>query len=236
MADENKTPEQKSGENNGNPAGKLFTQDELNTILAENKLNLQKQLAETMSELENAKKGGNTKALEGKIQELSDSLLTKEELAKKQLADAENAYKTQLETTTQQSQFWEKSFKSSLVETALSAAAAEHNAFSATQLGMLLAGQAKVVQKTDAKGNPLPEFEVKLPVNIDGKTVEVPAKEAIGKMRENPDFANLFRVKGTPGAGATLNNTPAGADPSTPPPNTDEYMAWRAKQRQAGKM
>jgi hypothetical protein len=228
----NPTP---SGDGSGTP--KLFTQDELNKFLAEDRRKHQEKLDALKKEADKLQgTKAEKEALQQKISEMEKQFLTKEQLAAQEQEKAKREYETQLSTAAAERDQWKNIFVDNLAETAIAKAAAENKAYNPTQLSLLLKNQVKVKQKTDSDGKPTMEFDVILPVSStdkDGKpvTLELSVAEGVKKMREQKDFANLFLVEGTPGTGATtINNSPV---PVTggPPSDPAAYRAWRATQK-----
>lgn len=210
----------------------LFTQDQVNAILAADRRKLH-------AELEKIKGAGDPVALNEKVQELSNALLTKEELAKQQAEEAKTKYETALKNETEAKAAWETRYKASLFQVEVAKAAVKYDAFDATQLGTLIKDATKVVEVTDATGKGTGDFVVKTTINsADGKKLDLTLDEAVGKLREDKAFANQFKVKGSPGTGITLNNggpvgSGGGAD-GQPPTDPAKFMIWFAEQRKLG--
>lgn len=80
----------------------------------------------------------------------------------------------------------------------------------------------------------------KMPVEVtDPKTkakaiIELPIVEAIGKLRENDEFANLFNTDSRSGLGQNNHNRNVGGTNGQMPDfakmTTEEYAEWRKKQ------
>lgn len=212
------------GESGGNgdqtPPPKTFTQDEVNKLLADNKKSLR-------DELDKLKKAGDPTALQTKITELSNTLATKEELARQEAEEAARKYTADLEAATGNAKAWEARFKAGAYSTEVAKAAAKYDAFDADQLSLILRDQTNVVEVTDKEGKGTGEFAVKTTLTIDGKKLELTLDEAVGKLREDKRFANQFKVKGSPGTGITLNNGGGGAAADGQPPmNPTDFIKW----------
>lgn len=188
----------------GDPKGKpnkLFTQDEVNKFLADNKRGLQKKLEEMATQLE-ASKGQDSEALRQKIDEMSLSLKTKEEQAaaeKKRLADEHaNKLKTFEERTTNA----EHKLRDYMVQHALHSAAVAGEAFNPGQIITQLKGMTIVNEEGDVKVKGLFKTE------DDQPSLQDPT-EAITWMREHPeDYGNLFKSNVVAGIGGS--SAPAG--------------------------
>lgn len=210
----------------------LFTQDQVNAMMAADRRKLH-------GELEKLKGAGDPVALNIKVQELSDALLTKEELAKQQAEEAKTKYETALKTEGEARTAWENRYKGTLFQVEVAKAAAKYDAFDAGQLGTLIKDATKVVEVTDATGKGTGEFVVKTTINsADGKKLDLTLDEAVGKLREDKAYANQFKVKGSPGTGITLNNggpiSGGGGADGQPPTDPTKFLAWFAEQRKTG--
>jgi hypothetical protein len=223
-----------SGEGKDTP--KLFTQEEVNKFLADDRRKHQANVEALKKEAEKFQGTAKEKeALQQKIQDMEKSFLTKEQLAAQAAEAAKKAHETALATTAAERDQWKNSLVKTVAETAISRAAAENKAFNPEQLSLLLKDQVEVRQKTDSNGQPIMDFETFLNVkdkDKDGNPVvlTLSVTEGVKKMRMNPSFANLFLVDGTPGTGATtINNSPVPVT-SGPPSDPAQYRAWRKAQ------
>lgn len=215
---------------------KKFSQSDFNKAMAEHKKGLQTQLQTTQAELEKMKKeGGNVEGLQAKIKELSDSLLSKDELAKQEAERLKQAHQDELGQFKTRADSFQQLHHGLLLSNEISKAAMKHKAWDAEQLEVFVGSKAKVTPELDNSGKPTGKFKAMIPWVVDGKNVELTVDEAVAKMREDKRFGNLFRADGTPGAGMTLNNAPT--QPSSNgqlPMDTASYMAQRKANKQAG--
>jgi hypothetical protein len=239
-----------SGNPNPPPSGdgketpKVFTQEEVNKFLADDRRKHQEKVTALNAELNKFQGTAKEKeALLAKIGELQNGLVTKEELAKQEQEKIRTKYEDDLKKATSEKDQWHRLFVDTVADRAIAEAAAHNRAFNPDQLKLLLKSQVEVKQKTDDKGNFLNEFDVLMPVTVsdkDGttKVLQLGVKDGVAKMRENPNFANLFLVDGTPGTGTvTINNGgPTSSDGSTPPSDPAAYRAWREKQKKSGRI
>lgn len=219
------------------PIAKVFTQDEVNALLADHKKNLRAELDKTKKELEQlAKDKGNPQALEAKIQELSTALMTKEEILKAESEKQKLAYEAKLETETKGRTEWQGKYMDMILRQHIATAAIQNDAFDDEQLALILQPNTSVVPITDDKGQPIGGFKVVTKLTIEGKVLELPVTDAVAKMREMPKYANQFRVRGTSGTGETLNGRTGGSDnPDDPPEEPVKYMAWFKAQKAKGR-
>ena len=206
-------------------------QAKVNELLASNKRDLQKQIADLQKNV------GDTGTLQTKLKELNDQLLTKEELAKQEQDRLKSEYDNGLKNAADAATAWEGRYKETIFDVSLSKAASKHDAFDADQLAILLKPASTVIEETDANGKGVGKFKVLTKITLDGKELTLPVDEAVGKLREAGKFPNQFRVKGSPGTGTTLNNSPIvpGTDGSVPA-DPAKFMEYFANLKKTGKI
>ncbi len=205
------------------PGGRTFTQPEVDKLMAEHRKGLQTQNAELIKQLEELKTTSGLTAqqkeeLEARIETLSQQHQTKEQQLAAELEKVNKKYKTDTENLGNETKKWKSAFDNTLIENAILAGATKHTAASAAQLKSMLQSRAKVVEELGDDGKPTGKFVVKLPMTVlDPKTkkpvdVELEMIEAIGKMKEDTENANLFLYDGKPGFGG---NNAAGGGPGS---------------------
>jgi len=191
---------------------KLFTQDEVNKIMADNKRNLQKKNQELIGQLEQVKKAGNLsteerKKLNERIDVLENEMLTKEELSKKEQDRLVRNHQKQLDEVTSERDGWRNRFTQSTITRSLTDAAATQNAFNPSQIVAILSPNTRLIEEVDSDGQPTGELipKVKFPtVDKDGKpvTLELTVSESVKQMKDMDEYFNLFKGEGTAGLGA----------------------------------
>lgn len=226
------------------PPGRVFTQEEVNRMMADHKRTLQENNTALVSQLEELRKNSaltqtQKDELDARIQVLSQQHLTEQQKLQLQLDQAAKKAKTETEALANEAKQWRGAFEGTMIENAVLAGSSEHKAVNSGQLLDLLRGKAKVVQELDASGQPTGKFLVKLPVKVTNpktkavEVLELDAVEAIGKMREDPANGNLFMFDGKTGLGGTNhpNNTlPGDGTPDFAKMSPAEYQAWRKKE------
>jgi len=191
---------------------KLFTQEEVNKIMAENKRTLQKRNQELISQLENVRKAGNLSAedrknLNSRIEALENEMLTKEELAKKEQDKLVRTHQKTVEELTTNLDEWKSRYTKSTITRSITDAAASNSAFHPSQIVAILAPDTRLVEEVDAEGQPTGELIPKVKFRTTdkaGKTVnlELTVGEAVKQMKDMDEFFNLFKGEGTVGLGA----------------------------------
>lgn len=203
------------------PAPVTFTQAQVDKMMAEHRKGLQTQNAELVKQLEELRQSANLTQqqrdeLDARINNLTQQHLTTEQKLKAQVEATEKKYKADTENLTNESRKWKGNYEKLLVTNEILKGAMQYKAAKDTQLLAMLLPNAKVVEEVDDKGQPTGNFVAKLPTTvIDPKskqkvTLELPIVEAIGKMRDDPDNANLFLIDGKPGFGGS-GNAPTGS-------------------------
>jgi hypothetical protein len=227
------------------PPGKIFTQEEVDKLMAEHRKGLQNQNKELIEQLEALRNNQSLTQqqrdeLEARINTLSQQHLTKEQQTQEEYNKLKKKYETETKQLIEKENVWKNRFENTMIQNAISTGAIQHKALSATQLQMMFSSQGKVVEEIDDQGKPSGNWIAKMTVDVtDPKTkqkvkLELPISEAIGKLRENSDFANLFETDGRGGLGGNNyngnsgGNNGNGADPTKM--STEEFMKWRATQ------
>lgn len=217
---------------------KLFTQDEVNTIMADNKRSLQKKNQELIAQLEQTKKAGNLSTeerskLNERIDALENEMLTKEELAKKEQDKLVRTHKKQVDELASELDNWKNRFTQSTITRSITDAAVKSNAFHPSQIVAIIQPTTRLVEDVDSEGQPTGELIPKVKFSTtdkDGKPVQldVTVEEAVKQMKDMDEYLNLFKGDGTAGLGA--GNTGGGKKPDVRALASDP-----AKYRQARK-
>lgn len=203
----------------GTPSGeRKFTQAEINKILAEDKRKHQDQLKKAMAELENLKTkatmtSDERKELETRLESLSNELLTKEELSKKEKEKLAKKHQQDVEALSAERDTWKNRYTNSTIERSITDAAISNNAFSPEQIIAVLLPNTHLTEVLDEEGKPTGNLTPKVKFNDedkDGKpvTLELAVGEAVKRMTEIDRFQNLFKASGAGGLGGT--NTSSG--------------------------
>lgn len=197
-------------------------QKALNTILSKEKKKHQDAVNKAIAEAQAASKKAQMTAkerqdLEQRLEQLQDQLMTKEQLARKQAERQKQTYEEQVSTLKAEKDSWQQRYTESTIQRSLTDAAAQNNAFSPRQIVAILGRDTRLVEVLDSQGKPTGQLEPRVrftDVDKDGESVvlELSPKEAVKRMREIPDYLNLFKGEGTGGAG--LRSQPGGRKPA----------------------
>lgn len=223
-----------------------LSQKKVNALMAEQKKKHEAEVQKALSQLEQVRNSKNLtdkekEALTGRIEELQNSLLTKEQLAAKERERLETDYKGKLTDSEKvASRNW-KLYENERIETAIMTAAVKHDAFRPGQISTLIRGQTSLVEDKDAEGNGLGTFtpRIKFPDVKDGKpiTLDLTVEEAVKRMKDTPqEYGNLFKAGVVGGIGGSGSSGTSHEDGEKPPTTPEAYRRWREVRRKAGKI
>lgn len=234
----------KAEEEEAAKAKKTFTQEELNKALAEDRRKHKAQVDKHVSELEVLKKSKSLtdkekEQLQSRIDELQNSMLTKEQLAAKEREKLEVQHKTKLQEVTQERDVWQNRFISSSINQAITHHAVSADAFDSEAMIAILGPNTKLVEDVDEDGKPINRFTAKVKfsdTDAEGKpiTLDLTVEQAIKRMKEMPKYGYLFKNTATAGLGTNGSVGKGGkVDPSKMSP--EQYRKWRSEQGLAKK-
>lgn len=190
-----------------------LSQKQLNAIIAKEKAGWNKKIQDQVKQLENAQKekgltDKEQERLQRQIDELNNTLLTKEELTKKEREKIQNQHKADLDKERQEKDTWKSNYTREKIAREILDAAKSNEAFDDEQIVGLLSPNTRLVEEVDSEskptGNWVPKVRFK-DVDTEGKpiTLELSPLEAVKRMKELPRFGNLFKSGATGGIGGT---------------------------------
>lgn len=220
------TPEGADPNANSNPLEggdpkKSFTQDEVNKIIATERKKHEERTKKSVADLETLKKSksltdAEKATLQSKIDELQTSLMTKEELAKKEQSKLLNQHKKEVESISGERDTWRDRFTTNEILRTISDAAHANKAFNPNQIIAILRPITTLKEVTTEDGSPTGVFEprVKYPdTDKEGKkvTLDLTVPEAVKRMKEMTDvYGNLFTETAAGGLGMSGGTAPKG--------------------------
>jgi hypothetical protein len=185
----------------------VFTQEDLNTILADDKRKLREQYAqlETVHNelLENVNlTQGDRDKLQMQIQDLRKAQLTEQQQVEFERKQVEEKYQTELEVATTRADHWEGKFKKETVARSLQDAAGGADAFNPTQVVALLKPDTEL-KDIEGELTPMVNFnDIDEKTGLPVQTLCTPA-DAVKRMQQLPKiYGNLFRSNVVSGVGA----------------------------------
>lgn len=197
-----------------------FTQEQVNTMLATNKKNLQADLAKKTKALQTAQSDANLTqeekdALAIRVNDLESLMLTDKELSARDKKAAAKEYKVALEKSTADATKWKGKHDSMMIETAITQAGVleGQKAVNPNQLVSLFAKDATVVE-TDGV------FSVQVAVSTVGedgvaKVLTLAPDAAIKEYASRPEYLNLFEDPSKEGLGRRKTSLKKGNIPNT---------------------
>jgi len=197
-------------------AGKTFTQDDLNRILAEDRRKHQTQLKEQAEKLEAVLKNSqlteqDRKVLQENLEAVKGQLRSAEAAAAKEKQELETAFQSKLVDAEKKSQIWEGLYRESMIQRSLQDAAVKGDAWQPGQIVTLLKPLTKLVACVDPTTNrPNGQYEVQIEMlDTDPKTgqqvmMNRTPEAAVARMKELPEtYGNLFKSGVVSGIGSS---------------------------------
>ena len=218
---------------------KTFTQEEVNTFLAEDRRKHKAQVEKYIQDLEKMKESKNLTekertTLQQRIDDLNTQVLTKEQQLERERNKLQNEHKSALDKEQADKESWKSRYHDSQIIRAIQDAAIRQEAFSPAQLVPLLKPDARLVEDTDADGQPIGTFSPRVKfrdVDSEGKPVvlDLSIEEAVKRMKELPDqYGNLFKSGLVSGLGGT-GSVPGGRFDQSRLKEMDEYKRNRER-------
>jgi hypothetical protein len=206
-----------SGGTGGEPP-KTFTQDQVNTMLAEDRRKHKQQNDETIKRLETLQRQAGLSEqqktdLQKRIDEISAASLSKEELAAKEQQKLKDEHRVSLTAMTADRDSWRSRHDVAMIQRTLIDEAVRAEAISPEQVVAMLSPNTRVVEVLNAQGEPTGQYVPKIKfadTDKEGKpvTLELTGQEAVKRMKDDTNrFGNLF--KGTAAAGLGTGRTDA---------------------------
>jgi len=197
-------------------AGKVFTQDDLNRVLAEDRRKHQVQIKEQAEKLEGVLKSNqlteqDRKVLQENLVALQGQLRSSEAAAAKEKQELEQAFQAKLVESEKKTQIWEELYRESTIQRALQDAAVKNDAWQPSQIVTLLKPMTKLVEGVDPVTNrPNGNYEAKVVMlDVNPKTGQQEEmtrtpQDAVARMKELPEmFGNLFKSGVVSGIGSS---------------------------------
>ncbi|REJ65637.1 MAG: hypothetical protein DWQ31_16995 [Planctomycetota bacterium] len=206
------------GSGRGSDADKLFTQEEVNKYLADDRRKHSKRyesLEKSYQELlQNQSLSREQRAkLETDLEDLRKQFRTKEQQLAHEKKQLEEEYTQRLSAAEERATKTWKMYENETISRSIQDAAVVNEAFSPSQIVTLLRGHANMKEKADEKGNGLGSFDVMIDfADKDAETgqdiiTQRTPEEAVRRMKELPElYGNLFKsgvVSGIGGNSAT---------------------------------
>jgi len=195
----------------------LFNQEQVNTILADEKRKMQERQKNLITELEESKKTANLTTaersqLEQRIEDLQNANLTSEEKQKRAADKTKKEYDNQVNTLASERDNWRTKHATLMIDTAITKAAALEKALYTEQIAALLVPKTKLVESLDDEGKPSGILEPRVSFPDTDKNekpiiLELSVPEAVKRMKELEQYGNLFEGEKRSGIGGNNKGT-----------------------------
>lgn len=219
---------------------KKFSQADVNRMINQDKDKTKKDNARLLAELRSFQERGftqeNLEALQGRITELENLGKTQEQIANERQQKLSKDYENKLTSKTQEAESWKNNYITYRLDSEIKSAAANKKARNADQVLAILKPNSSIREVLGDDKKPTGSFDTRVKwreVDKDGKPIELDLSitEAVDRMAESPDHANLFD-SGTNGGLGGFNSPGRKNGEKDPGDMTmDEYMAWRKKNK-----
>lgn len=221
---------------------KIFSQVDLDKKFAEHRKGLQQQNQELVTQLEDLKKGKGLseqekESLQERIDQLNNQHLSDTQKLKADQDKLQKKYDTDTKNLSGERDNYKNLFNTTMVNNALILAATKNKAAREEQIIMMFGSQAKVIQLLDDSGKITGKYDVHLPVEVEDpktkkkETIELPASEALAKIKEDPRFFNLFLDTQGNGIGGGNSSSGTNGVPDFKNMTPEQYRAYKLQQR-----
>jgi len=226
-----------------------FTQEQVNTFVADERRKMQTKQREMAAELETLKTntaltGEERDTLQSRIDDLQNQYLSKEEQARQESEKSKSEQDKLLLDLTAERDHWSAQHSNLLIQTEITKSAADHKAFSVEQITALLAPKTRLTELLGDDGKPTgvlsPVVEF-VDIDKDGKdiTLNLSVEESVKRMKELERYGNLFEGSKKGGVGGSGSSGTSKGEPDmnelAKAKDQTEYRAQRAKNRTARK-
>jgi len=203
-----------------NKKDETFTQDQLNTIVAEERRKMSEKQRTLVTELETLKKSTSLtvkekESLQKRIEDLQTQHMTTEEKGRRAEEAAEKKRAGEIAELTEDRDIWQRKHAQLVINTAIIGAASDNKALQHEQITALIGPRTKMVEKLDEDGKPTGDHEPKVSFadkDKDDKPIilELTVPEAVKRMKELEQYGNLFEGGKKSGLGGTGSQTKGG--------------------------
>lgn len=193
---------------------KMFTQEELNKILAEDKKKWEQNNQKLVDELKAIQQKATLTAqeraaLSDRLEKIQSEMLSKEELARREKEKLQREAEAKEKTLQGELNSWRTRYNDELIMRGLLDASSdpEHPAISPEPIAAMLRPLASVTEEIGADGQPTGRYVAKVKfTDVDKSgapvTLDLSPKEAVKRMSEQEKYFHLFKGKGVGGSGS----------------------------------
>lgn len=203
--------------NSNSNSTRMFTQDEVNRILSEEKRKYNATNEELVNQLETLREtvkmtDEQKEELNRRIEELKKTYQTSEVKLKDDLQKLKDQYTKETKRLSEERDAWRQRYEQKIKTVEVYSAAVKYEAYDPEQINAILERSLKVIESKDAEsGQPTGNFEVRVDFlgEREGRPVklDLTVDEAVKMMRETPKkYGNLFKNSANSGLGLDNEN------------------------------
>jgi hypothetical protein len=228
--DGEETPE--TPENKETPKVRLFTQEEVNKIVNQDKDKAKKERDNLLNQLKTLQEQGLTKdnleSLQARIDELTNEGKSREQLAKEKEDRLIRQYTTDIEKHKGSSERWQKLYADTRIDTEIFQAAGSKKARNPDQIRAILKPLVSLREDLGEDKKPTGTYTPRVKWSEKDKegnpvVLDLSVTEAVSRMYESEDHANLFDSGGTGGLGNYSGTTKPGGKKDLSELTPEEY-------------
>lgn len=223
--------------NNQQQKPRLFTQEEVNRMMKADKDRAKRETEQLATQLRTLNEQGltpdNMAALQSRIDELENFGKSQEQLAKEAQTKLQKKYDAELKTARDGETHWKTSYENFRLDSEIKSAARDKKARNPEQVHAILRGKSVLRPILDDSKKPTGQYDTRVIWNEKGEngedvSLELSVTDAVARMFDSPDHANLFESGSVGGIGGYQNaNGPKGKQKDPGEMSMDEYNAWR---------
>lgn len=214
------------------PKVRMFTQEEVNKIVNQDKDKAKKERDKLVNDLRTLQEQGltreNLESLQTRINELENEGKSKEQLAKEALERTTKQYTTEIEKHKTSATRWQQLYADTRIDTEIVGAATSKKARNPAQIQAILKPLVSLREDLGEDKKPTGTYTPRVKwseKDKDGNPVvlDLSVTEAVGRMYESEDHANLFDSGGTGGLGNYSGTTKPGGKKDLSELTPEEY-------------
>lgn len=223
--------------------GRVFTQEQVDQIVVKRNKKVREQLEQTERRYEQLLQSQNLSSqeregLQQELETLQGQLRTREQQAAYDAKKAQEKFTAQLESASNERDFYRNQFETTTRDNAIMSAALEHDAYNPEQFISVLGPRTKIVEEVDGNGEKtgrlVPRVEVQVTGEDGSTSVELrPVSDAVAQMKDEPEkYGNLFRSNVASGIGEGSSPSANGRGLDATKVSDEEYFKNRDAYKQ----
>ena len=214
-------------------------QEHINSLLAEERRKQQESLQKAVAEVTALRtrvklSDSERKDLDKRLEVIQQETLTKGELSKREHEKALNKLQTERDDVTKDRDSWKTRFVDTQINNTIMQAATSGKAYNPRQFLAILKPQTQLEEVCDSEGNPTGDFVPKVTFqDVDKEkkpiTLKLSVEDALKRMADMDEFANLFANEGSGGLGHRSPGSHQDTDITALASDAKKYRAAKEK-------